>query len=249
MGTGTSQGVPGIGCQCAVCQSEGPRDWRLRSAALIQTGGKTIAVDCGPDFRQEMLRAGVTTLDAILITHEHNDHVIGLDDVRPFNFMQRRNMPIYATAPVHEELRRRFAYAFDHNPYPGAPRFELHPISKDAPFEVEGIRIVPIEVRHGSLPVLGFRIGDFTYLTDVKTIPVSEMDKIRNSKILITSALHHKPHHSHANLEEALQLVAHLQPQQAYFIHIGHSMGRYADVNPHLPPGVALAYDGLEIRL
>ncbi|MDX1942019.1 MAG: MBL fold metallo-hydrolase [Saprospiraceae bacterium] len=232
-----------------MCTSHDPRDHRLRVSALIRIGNKNIAIDCGPDFRQQMLRANITSLDAILMTHEHNDHVIGLDDVRPFNFRQQRDMAIYATMKVQQELRQRFAYAFEENPYPGAPRFRLHTIAKDAPFQVEGIPVAPIEVMHGGMPVLGFRIGDFTYLTDVKTVSDIELEKIKGSKVLVTSALHHAWHHSHANLEEALALVAKVRPEQAFFTHISHSMGLYEELSKTLPPGIALAYDGLEIQI
>ena len=238
-----------IGCNCSVCKSRDPRDQRLRVSVLLSIGDKNIAIDCGPDFRQQMLRAGVTSLDAILMTHEHNDHVIGLDDVRPFNFRQRRDMPIYATEKVQQELRERFAYAFEENPYPGAPRFQLLTISKDKPFEIEGIRIIPIEVMHGYMSVLGFRIGDFTYLTDVKIVSGIELEKIKGSKVLVTSALHHAWHHSHANLEEALVLAARVRAEHTFFTHISHSMGLYEEVAKTLPPGIALAYDGLEIYL
>jgi phosphoribosyl 1,2-cyclic phosphate phosphodiesterase len=232
-----------------VCTSPDPRDARLRSAALLEVDEKNIAIDCGPDFRQQMLRGDVRSLEAILITHEHNDHIIGLDDVRPFNFMQRRSMPIYATLRVQQELKSRFAYAFDQNPYPGAPSFELHTISKENAFFVADIPILPIEILHGKLSVLGFRIGDFTYITDMKTIPEVEIPKIEGTKVLILSALHLTPHHSHANLEEAVALALRIGAEQTYFTHISHTMGLYRDVTKILPKGIALAYDGLEIRL
>lgn len=232
-----------------VCASGNPRDKRLRSAALLQIADKNIVIDCGPDFRQQMLRTHVEALDAIIITHQHNDHVIGLDDVRPFNFMHRRDMPIYATNAVHGELRRRFAYAFDKDPYPGAPQFKLIEINKDAVFEVENICIQPIEIMHGNLPILGFRIGDLTYLTDVKSVSDVEIQKIKGTKVLITSALHHKPHYSHSNLSEAIKFVQRIQPEQAYLTHMSHSMGLYEEVSKTLPVGIQLAYDGLEINL
>jgi len=249
LGTGTSQGVPVIGCRCAVCTSPDPRDKRLRTAALVTVGNKNIAIDCGPDFRQQMLRTNVTSLEAILLTHEHNDHIIGLDDVRPFNFMQRRSMPIYTSLQVQKELHQRFAYAFDRNPYPGAPSFQLHTIDKNNAFEISGIPIIPIEVLHGDLPILGFRIGDFTYLTDVKTIDNIELQKIRGTKVLVLNALHYSPHRTHINLEEALELAAIIGAQQTYFTHMSHHIGLYADVTPKLPKGVFLAYDGLVITM
>lgn len=216
---------------------------------MLRFGEKNIVIDCGPDFRQQMLRAGVTSLEAILITHEHNDHIIGLDDVRPFNFRQRRDMPIYATSRVQYELRQRFAYAFEQNPYPGAPRFQLLGVSRELPFEVGGICFTPVEVMHGDLPVLGFRVGDLTYLTDVKTISDAEIAKIKGTKILITSALHHQPHVTHANLQEALELIERIAPEQAYLTHISHTMGLYREISLQLPRGVQLAYDGLELEL
>ena len=247
LGTGTSQGVPVIGCGCAVCSSKDPKDQRLRTSVLITKGEVNIAVDAGPDFRQQMLRAGVQDLQAILLTHEHNDHVIGLDDVRAFNFRQWKKMPVYATLPVQAELKKRFSYIFDKNPYPGAPMVELRTLSKDEIFEVGNITFIPIEVMHGTLPVLGFRIGDFTYLTDVKTIEPTELEKVKGSRILVLNALHHTEHHSHLNLKEALELIQQLQPEQAYLIHVSHKMGLHESVSKSLPPNVQLAYDGLEI--
>lgn len=217
---------------------------RLRTSVLVQAGDKNIVIDCGPDFRQQMLRAGVESLHAILLTHEHNDHVAGMDDVRPFNFMQRRDMPVYATAAVGRELKNRFAYAFDADPYPGAPRILLREIQKENPFEVEGIPVQPVEGLHGNLPVLGFRICDFVYLTDIKTIPETELRKAEGCHTLVLNALQRRPHYSHLNLEEALALIARLHPQKAYLTHISHTMGRYEEVMPLLPYGVELASDG-----
>lgn len=207
-----------------------------------------MVIDAGPDFRQQMLRAGVQRLDAVVLTHEHNDHVIGLDDVRPFIFLQNEPMPLYATDAVIKEVKQRFSYAFAENPYPGAPQFDLKPISKDEPFEVAGIPLQPIELMHGSLPVLGFRIGDFAYLTDMKTIAPSEKNKLAGIKTLVVNALHLSKHHSHLNLEEALAFIEEIRPEQAWLIHVSHRMGLHAERSKLLPDGVGLAWDGLAIR-
>lgn len=248
LGTGTSQGVPIIGCDCKVCVSGDPHDKRLRPSILISHNNKNIAIDAGPDFRQQMLREGVTELEAVLITHEHNDHMIGIDDVRPFNFRSRKDMPIYATPQVQQQLRHRFAYVFEGG-YPGVPRIELKDISNAVPFEVGGISFLPIEVNHGQLPVLGFRMGDFTYITDAKTISEESAEMIAGSKILVVNALHRRPHYAHFNLEEALEFVSKINPEQAYLTHISHHMGLNAEVNQELPDGVALAFDGLELEV
>jgi len=248
LGTATSQGIPVIGCDCVVCQSDNPKDTRLRTSILISHQNKNIVVDVGPDFRQQMLKAKVENIHAVLLTHEHNDHIIGVDDVRPLNFRHNKNMPIYATKQVQADLKNRFAYVFAENPYPGAPRLELHTIDKDTPFEVENIPIIPIETMHGSLPVLGFRFGDFTYLTDAKTFTDKELAKIKGTKVLILSALHRESHHSHLSLSEALELIAILKPGQAYLTHLSHKMGLAVAVEKLLPKGVNLAYDGLTIN-
>lgn len=248
LGTGTSQGVPVIGCTCPVCNSPDPKDRRLRTAALLDWNGFRIAIDTGPDFRQQMLRTGTDRLDAVLMTHEHNDHIIGLDDIRPFNFMQWTDMPVYAHPRVQKELRQRFSYIFaKENRYPGTPRVRLHTITKDSAWELGGVPIQAIEVMHGKLPVLGFRFGDTAYLTDMRTIAEDEITKLQGVRKLVVSALHHDKHHSHMNLEEALGFVARIRPEEAYLIHISHHMGRYVDIQPRLPQGVQLAFDGLTI--
>jgi len=249
LGTGTSQGIPVIGCSCEVCHSTDPKDSRLRTSVLLSKGSVNIAIDCGPDFRQQMLKAGVSHLNAVLLTHEHNDHVIGMDDVRPFNFSSGTNMPIYATEQVQAKIKARFAYVFASNPYPGAPRLELHTIRKDKAFWVSKIQIKPIEVIHGRLPVLGFRFGDFSYVTDAKTITESEFEKLKGTKILVLSALHHNTHHSHLSLSEALEWIEKIAPEKAYLLHLSHKMGCHEAVSSRLPENVALAYDGLTIEI
>lgn len=247
LGTGTSQGVPVIGCDCVVCDSTNHQDKRLRTSVLVDCSNQTLVIDVGPDFRQQMLRAAVKNLNAILITHEHNDHIIGLDDVRPFNFKKWQDMPVFASKRVIGQLKKRFSYVFSENPYPGSPMIKLHTISKENDFNAAGIPITPIEVRHGGLPILGFRIGDFTYLTDVKTISATEKHKVKNSKVLVINALHHKEHHSHLNLEQALNLIEELAPEQAYLTHLSHRMGMHEEVSKSLPPNVSIAYDGLQV--
>lgn len=249
LGTGTSQGVPVIGCDCEVCLSNHPKDKRLRTSAMVEVDGKTIVIDAGPDFRQQLLRAKVSDVTAILMTHEHNDHIIGMDDVRPLNFKHRRQMPVYAEERVQKELKHRFSYIFDENPYPGAPRLILKNIDSEEIINIENIKIIPIRAMHGQLPVFGFRFGDFTYLTDIKTISSKELAKVKGTKVLALDALHHSVHHSHLNLEEALALIEIIQPEQAYLIHISHRMGLAEVVNKSLPKGVQLAYDGLELCL
>ena len=249
LGTGTSQGVPVIGCDCEVCKSSDPKDSRLRCSVLIRQGQSTIVIDTSPDFRQQMLRAGNRQLDAVLITHEHNDHIAGLDDIRPYNFMQWKDMPVYAMPRVCEALQSRYPYIFTAERYPGAPMVSLLPIQSDQPIHVGDLRIQPVELQHGGLPILGFRIGRIAYLTDMKTIRASEVDKLKDLDVLIVNALHHREHHSHLNLEQALEFVRQIGPDKAYLTHIAHSMGLHRQVEADLPEGVHLAYDGLSIEL
>ena len=248
LGTGTSQGVPIIGCSCEVCTSTDARDQRLRTSLLFSHEGRNVAIDAGPDFRQQMLRAGVKSLDAVVLTHEHNDHIIGLDDVRPFNFLQNHHMPLYGTSPVLAEVRERFAYIFAKNPYPGAPMIDPVAITKDAPFEVAGFRFTPIEVMHGSLSVLGFRIADFAYVTDMKTIHPAEKRKLEGVHTLVVNALHIQQHPTHLNLADALDFIGQIKPAQAWITHISHRMGLHEEVTKRLPKGVGLGWDGLVVE-
>jgi len=248
LGTGTSQGVPVIACDCDVCTSTDPRDKRLRVSVLIEEAGKAIVIDSGPDFRYQMLRAGVKHLDAIVFTHEHKDHIAGLDDIRAFNYRQQKALNVYAHKRVHEALLREFHYAFSEFRYPGVPHIMLHEIDTN-PFSIEGIEIIPIEVMHHKLPVLGFRIGDFTYITDAKTVSETEKKKISGSKILVLNALQKDEHLSHFTLAEALDFAKEANVEKTYFTHISHKMGGHEEVSKHLPPGIELAYDEMVFEL
>lgn len=197
----------------------------------------------------QMLRAGIDSLEAVLITHEHNDHIAGLDDVRPFNFKQGKDMPVYTLPRVAKALRSRFQYVFDDNPYPGAPQITLYPVQAGVMFYIGQIPVLPLAVQHGEMPILGFRIGELAYITDAKSLSEATMDSIRDIPVLILNALHHKPHHSHLNLEEALAIIAQIRPDRAFLTHISHHMGRHEDINKILPEGVSLAYDTLEVMI
>ncbi|WP_226388931.1 MBL fold metallo-hydrolase [Penaeicola halotolerans] len=248
LGTGTSQGVPVIGCDCAVCRSIDFKDKRLRCAIHLQIDQKSIVIDTGPDFRQQMLRSGISDLHAVLYTHEHKDHTAGLDDIRPFNFMHNRDIPVYGRKQVLQQLQQEFAYIFAPQKYPGIPRVLLREID-ETPFEVEGISITPIKVMHHKLPVFGFRVGDFTYITDANAIPDESKAKIRGSKILVINALQQDPHISHFTLEEAVEFAQEMKAEQTYFTHISHRMGLHHAVQKTLPTNIFLAYDGLSLEL
>ena len=246
LGSGTSKGVPEVGCFCPVCRSDAPEDKRLRSSALVETRGVKLLIDVSPDFRQQALTTEITALDAALITHSHYDHVGGFDDLRPF--CTGVKFPVYLQKSVNEDLHRRLDYCFKDALYPGVPSFETHEIS-DAPFMIKGVKIIPINVLHGKLPILGFRIGDFAYVTDAKIIPEEEMDKLRNLEVLVLNALRFKQHFAHFTLEEALKVVEELKPKRTYLTHLCHEAGCHSDLAAALPPGVFPAYDNLVITI
>lgn len=250
LGTGTSQGVPVIACKCNACTSESPKDKRLRCSVLISMHGENYVIDSGPDFRQQMLRENVETLSGVLFTHEHKDHLAGLDDVRAFNYIEKRDMQVYCTEQVEFALRREFHYVFDGNLYPGTPQLNLNRISKNEIIRLnEQLSIIPIEVLHYMLPVLAFRIGDFTYITDAKTITEEEKLKIKGTKTLVVNALRKEEHISHFNLKEALAFIEEINPEKAYLTHISHLFGKHEEIERDLPSNVFVAYDGLKIEI
>ena len=249
LGTGTSQGIPVIGSDHPVSFSKDLKDKRLRSSILVQYGDIAFSIDCGPDFRQQMLRADCKKLDAIVFTHEHADHTSGIDDTRPYFFRQGK-IPIYLHERVLNSLKERFAYIFDPTKkYPGAPDFEVNIINKDSEFQIKDLTITPVESMHMKLPVLGFRINNFAYLTDVKTIQKKELEKLKNLDVLVINALRFDPHPSHLNVDEAIEIINQINPKMTYFTHISHNMGFHEEVCENLPADVSLAYDGLVVEL
>ncbi|MDC0034529.1 MBL fold metallo-hydrolase [Flavobacteriaceae bacterium] len=249
LGTGTSQGIPVIGSDHPVSFSDDIKDKRLRSSILIEYKDFNFVIDCGPDFRQQMLRTNCRKLDAIIFTHEHADHTTGIDDVRPYFFRQGK-IPIYLHERVLNSLHNRFAYIFDpKQKYPGAPDFEVNLITKENDFQILGLNITPIEAVHYKLPVLGFRLGKFAYLTDVKTISDKEMLKLNGLDTLVINALRYESHPSHLNIEEALEIIDQVKPKQTFFTHISHNMGFHEEVCRSLPKSVSLAFDGLVLEV
>lgn len=252
LGTGTSQGVPVIGCRCPVCQSTDERDHRLRTSAMVETDGRRFIIDAGPDFRQQMLREGVREITAILLTHKHKDHIGGIDDVRALNFVdypEIHPVHIYATPDTAACVRKDYDYAFAINRYRGVPDIHLHEIDVTRPFTVDGVEIVPISGRHSIFEITGYRIGAVAYLTDFKTIAPSEIEKLRGVKVLVVNALRFEPHDSHFSVAEALEVVAAVQPERAYLTHMSHDVGLYAEAQLRLPEGVMFAYDGLTTEM
>lgn len=253
LGTGTSQGVPVIGCKCEVCRSEDGRDRRLRTAAMVEMGGKRFIIDAGPDFRYQMLREGVTHIDAILLTHEHKDHTGGIDDVRAFNFVDFpviHTMHIYGNEPTITSIRRDFHYAFSEDKYRGVPEIELHTIAEDKPFVVADVEVMPVVGSHSErFRSVGFRFGELAYLTDMNAIADEEIAKLQGVKVLVVNALRWESHNSHFSVAEALEVVRRVAPERAYLTHMSHRIGLHAVAEQHLPEGVYLAYDGLTVTI
>lgn len=247
LGTGTSQGVPVIACRCNVCRSSDERDTRLRTSALLQIDTTNILFDIGPDFRQQMLRHRVDHLDAILITHAHRDHVGGLDDIRSFNYVQHSKMNLYLNAEAKTALLRDYKYIFDYHQYPGLPEAELHEVG-ESPFLAAGETVIPIRAMHKDLPILGFRIRNFAYITDANYIAPSEMEKLKGVDVMVINALRKEKHFSHYSLPEALEVISQVKPREAYLTHISHELGLHAVVERELPAGVHLAYDNLTLN-
>lgn len=249
LGTGTSTGIPVIGCDCETCRSSDPRDTRLRTSVLIETASKTILIDTSPDLRVQMLRSGTTRIDAVLFTHAHADHTAGLDELRRYNQMQKSRIPAWATEATARDLSARFSYAFDHSfsYFGGKPDLDLHQFDERRPFAIDDLTITPIPVFHGRLPIVGFRIGDVAYVTDVRTIPEASMALLGDLDVLVLTALRQDEHPAHLSLAEALDVIADLHPRRAFLTHLGHDMGRMADVERLLPDHVRIATDGLVV--
>ncbi|MDR4987953.1 MAG: MBL fold metallo-hydrolase [Bacteroidales bacterium] len=246
LGSGTSQGVPVVGCSCAVCQSNDPCDKRLRTSILVSYRNTTVVIDAGPDFRQQMLREKVSSLDAVVITHNHKDHTGGLDDVRAFNWIQKKPMDIFARDSVLDSIKKEFSYAFDEHKYPGVPQINLHTINNQ-PFIIGDMRLIPIEAMHHQMPVYGFRIGGLSYLTDASHIEQHELEKMKGSRVVIINALRKEKHISHFTLDEAIDIIRYLAPEKGLITHVSHQMGLSKDVGLELPENISLACDGMHI--
>jgi len=250
LGTGTSQGVPMIACECEVCKSSDPHDKRLRSSVMLTINGHNYVIDAGPDFRYQMLRENVKDIDGILFTHEHKDHTAGLDDVRPFNYFTKKDIQIYCDDLVEKALRHDYYYAFAEHKYPGVPKLDLISIDKDHRFQLQiGVEVQPIQVMHYKLPITAYRIGDFAYITDCKTIADEEREKLRGVKVMVCNALRREEHISHMNLQQALELIDWVKPENAYLTHISHAFDKHVNIEKELPSNVHPAYDGLKLIL
>jgi phosphoribosyl 1,2-cyclic phosphate phosphodiesterase len=248
LGTGTSQGVPVIGCNCIVCKSSDPLDNRLRTSILISDNGRNFVIDTGPDFRQQMLREKVKQVDAVVFTHSHKDHTAGFDDIRAFNFINKKALDVYATEDVWDVLKKEFAYIFAEDKYPGIP--EITPYTfENKPFKIFNTEFIPILTYHYKLPVFGFRVNDFTYITDANYISDEELEKVKGSKVVVLNALRREKHISHFNLNEAIEIIQKIKPEKAYFIHMSHQIGLHKEVMEELPEGIELSYDGLTLEV
>ncbi len=247
LGTATSQGVPVIGCDCSACKSSDPRDQRLRNSAMFSLGEQHVIIDTGPDFRQQMLQAKIKEIAGVLYSHEHNDHVAGLDDVRPFCFRQNCAIKMYALPRVAADIQQRYAYAFSDNPYPGAPVLDLQTLEAFDTISLGGMRLQAIPVEHGDLPILGYRCGDKAYLTDVKSLSEAAKAALANLEVLVITCLQYGDHHAHMNLEEALTLAEEMGAKRTVFTHLSHRIGLHSDLEVKLPPGVELGYDGMRL--
>ncbi len=248
LGSGTSQGVPVIGCPCEVCRSLDYRDKRLRSSVHLDIDGQSLVIDTGPDFRQQMLRENINKLNAVILTHAHRDHTSGIDDVRAYNFLQNMNMPVYGTMETLHQIKNDFGYIFGPDNYPGLPRLDLHAIT-ESPFVINTTTITPLPVLHLRLPVLGFRAGDFSYITDANFIPDATYEKMKGTKVLVMNALQREKHISHFNLTEAIEVAKKINAEKTYFTHISHKMGLHAEVSKELPENISLAVDGLQLSV
>lgn len=247
LGTGTSTGVPEVGCNCEVCKSKNPHDWRLRTSLLVDILDKRFLLDCGPDFREQIKNLDFRKIDGVLLTHEHYDHVGGLDDLRPF--CRFGNVEVYCEEKVETAIRTRIPYCFAQSPYPGVPKINLNKIDYNKPFYIDNILITPIRVMHGKLPIIGFRIGDMAYLTDVSYIPDEEFKKLKNLKILVIDALRYTQHISHETVDEAIENINRIKPKKSYLIHMSHHIGLHATVETDLPKNIILSYDGLCVKI
>jgi len=247
LGTGTSSGVPLIGCSCPVCVSSDPRDKRLRTSAYVEYEGLKLVIDAGPDYRQQMISAGISDPDAILLTHAHMDHIGGLDDVRSFNYLQRRAFPIYCEESAESVLRKVFYYAFDEPKYPGAPDFEMHGIKAGTPFSIKGVEILPVRILHGKMPIVGFRFGHLAYLTDVSYIDGESFELLKGVELLVVSSVSYKKHHSHYSVSEALEAIEKIAPCRTFFTHLSHRLGTHQEFSARLPDKIYVAYDGLAV--